>query len=1368
MTPSSSEKLSQEEHDKVFRERILPDHELERFSSLNRPKAIILAGQPGAGKGGLASAAQREFNNDILLVDTDEMRKFHPEVEHFRRDNPYGWHQDTHPDARLWSPELRNAAIEGRKNILIDTTLSDGKDAVSLIKELQSKGYDVEVRAVAAHQLESELGVDARFTNLLDEKGYGRYVQEDYRGNVYRVLPDNLNQVTSETNTHIRIYDREGVVWYDSRTDTRLPGQALEEARFARIQDPTVTQQLREGWEAQAKWHQELPEQVQNKPISDPQTQLRLLEQRAALKVQDGVITRSEGAATIDELTRAGAPPARTPLPEPFAPQAARLRGTAAGVALNVVAEAYVWNETRERAQVFQQTLHNQTAARDAYVQQGMQTTAGIAGTVAGSLTATAVGAGSGGTFLLVAGEGYLFSKAADHGMQWWQNDRIYSQTDEGVQWQFNGTQWIRDDLRADLVDDGRNALHQQDFSATPEQSRRLSYRAGVEAVEQALEKVPEPRDPFSQPANDADRGHLYTGPWTYDAGNGQWSRNFADEVDRNDLPVWSAHPDIADPKRAAQLSAQAIQTIDGNLKAGPAVIAARYQAGYQALGYEHVGAQPASIAAALDPNVLQASDGKHYQRDAQSAWSHDGQVASASRALELELTRDRLLPALEQHRQHLADMPQWQPPTPEQQDRDQLRRAYAGHGVNPNPETLDASYRAVQNTRTEHGLGPQNSSLTLAPDAQGQYSIHSPIQHLHRDADGAVRIAATTSTAEIDAALPSARPHQAAPEHRHTHATAEQRDAREQAQREANRQGLSQDDAQQAVHAAVVGASARWITPGYGAARAAVQEQDATQARREFAQDTPATQEVPQAATTAAAMTRDARDADATRLERERANTEQHREAERTARDLAQSDKAQAMDVDRPLVAPTNERDREPVPQTTAEPDTRTTTNDRQASPPAIETFRGQPQTVATTPERELSPEPERTTANLETTATPEHRIETTPVTAERESQDARSAATSSPATKLDPDALRLGDRGDAVELLQYRLDRQGYRGPEGERLPQTGQYGAETEHAVRQFQTMHGMAATGIADRDTRDAVDRALAAQRERERGEQGLPARSLSADSAQAHEIEAPVVLSHSAGMSMSSVRSRDDKPEHDIEPVARTEAPTAAAVMDPALAHRSAMRDDHNGGREQDRKQAHDPRASTEPHQPAPALMTQPGHSAHTMYTQALSLIERGDLVPAGTMTQEEKSRLAAGVVAQFLASDMFATRIDGIYASTHNAAGTGMPASLIPVQGDPTTAHCHRAGINVEQALQASLEQSSSIAQVATIAREEELTKQRQREQEQEQNGPTGPTMRIGARTLTPSQGPQGDGGGGGGAGGGGGGAGGGGGGGGG
>lgn len=165
---------------------------------------------------------------------------------------------------------------------------------------------------------------------------------------------------------------------------------------------------------------------------------------------------------------------------------------------------------------------------------------------------------------------------------------------------------------------------------------------------------------------------------------------------------------------------------------------------------------------------------------------------------------------------------------------------------------------------------------------------------------------------------------------------------------------------------------------------------------------------------------------------------------------------------------------------------------------------------------------------------------------------------------------------------------------------------------------------------------------------------------------------------------------------------------------------------------------------------SPPLLSDSSHPAHAMYTQALSQIELGGVVPSGLLTQEEKSLLAAGVVSQFLAEDKFATRVDALCASTHNAPG--MPATLIPVQGDPTTDYCRRAGINVEQSLQTSMEQSSTVAQTMVQAREQALAKEQAEEQaRQARQEAEGPVMRIGSRTLThgPQDGGSGDGGGG-------------------
>jgi hypothetical protein len=554
------------------------------------------------------------------------------------------------------------------------------------------------------------------------------------------------------------------------------------------------------------------------------------------------------------------------------------VRALGAGLAVEAAVTAYEWNETRQRAQVFLSTLDNERAAHDAYARQGAQTAGTAVGTVAGGLTATALGAGSGGTFLLVAGDAYLFGKAADRVVDLLEQGRIRTQKDgEGVQWEFNGRQWLRGDLRADLADDGRDMAQQQAFAALPDKARELSARASAVAVEQVLGRVPVPRDPFVQPAG----GSPDSGRWEYAADRGVWEREVVTAYDTNDRPSAIARVQ-ADPDVAARLNAQAMQVVEGNLRAGPAVIAAQYEIGHKARGYEQTvaGAQPPAVAKALDPDLLQASDGKHYRRDAEGAWMHGDIAAAPNRALELELGRERLLPALEQHRNQLAGMPTWQPPTPEQQDRDMLRHAYLDRGWNREalPEMFEASYLAVQRTRADTGVTAATTSLVLGQDANGQYSLESPIHHLRRDADGVVRIAAVTTPEDI----------------------------------------------------ALVRADVR-------------------------------------------------------------------------LRDRVEDAQPQAMPE-----------------QTLPRP------------------------TVAQAPR--------------------------------------------------DPHALRPGDQGDAVELLQYRLDRQGYRDAEGASIPQTGRYDAATEHAVRQFQAMHRLSATGIADAGTREAVDTALVAQRERERA--GSDVRDLS--------------------------------------------------------------------------------------------------------------------------------------------------------------------------------------------------------------------------------------------------------------------------------
>ncbi|MCF5973993.1 peptidoglycan-binding protein, partial [Xanthomonas perforans] len=805
----------------------------------------------------------------------------------------------------------------------------------------------------------------------------------------------------------------------DSRTDARMPGQAMEEARNARLKDPAFTEHLRDAWQKQVDWHRDLPEHAQAIPKSDPAVQAKLLEEHAKLRVSDVVASRMEGIATIDELVRPGAPPARVPVPEPEIPGLRRAGMTAGLAGLGVAATAYDASQTGERVGTLL-AQDNLTAARSEALHFAARGAGGWAG---GAAAAAVVGTSGAGPVALVVADGYLFSAAAEKAVTLWDNRQIYTQTDkQGVSWEFNGSQWLRQE-KADLQDDGADTPQKQGMFALPEKARELNYHASGEATEQALGKV-QPSNPYVQPSSEADAAHLYARDWRHDPASGQWSRMIADEVDRNDRPVWTVDP--ASPERNAALDQQAAQVVEANIARGPAAIAATYQAAHQRNGWDDFGPVPAAVQAALNPDSLQASDGRQYQRDTQGQWRHDGVAAEGNVPLELNATRERLQPALEQHAQALAQMPARQTPTPQQQDQANTEATYAAYGVAPNAQTAGAIQLAVQRTREANGIDAATSSLALERDATGQYSMDSPIQHLSRGADGVVRVAATTSTDEIHQALGQVQsvrqeqsPSTGAPELRIEAQSPQERDAYDQALREANRQGVSTQEAQQVASFAAMTVTAPRVDESQ-APQAAIEAQRDRDAAR-----APEGPVVAETATPAPVV-------------------------------VPAPLNAQVQEETRPVAKPAEPKP-EPIPQ--REP--QETQTPEVAAPPTAGAVQQKSEAVA----------PASASASAPSVGSPSS-APTSPT----------QATVPTPPSFQEVEGLRLGDRGQEVEFLQYRLQQVDARGPNGQAVPQDGHYGPETEHAVRQFQQDQGLPATGIASQELDAALSQAQHTRRE----------------------------------------------------------------------------------------------------------------------------------------------------------------------------------------------------------------------------------------------------------------------------------------------
>lgn len=610
-------RLSPKEHSARLRDVILPESRLDQVTSQPMPRAIVLAGQPGAGKGGLVTAVEFELSDDVVKVDPDELRGAHPDARLLRQQHPYTWAGHTHADASQWAKELRSAAVEGRRNLILDTTLGNSDSAVSLIRDLQANGYDVEIRGVVAHRLESELGVDARFSNSLDSRGFGRYVPEDVRRHVYEALPGNLDKVQADTGIQIRLYGREGAQVYDSHSDTRLPGAALEAEREARLKDPRITQVVRDGWRAQGRWHAEIGDTLHLNDKVSPPTAAAVFDERATLKVVEGITPNIQEARGIDHTIRV---------------RPNMVRGAVIGGAAASIIEAAT--EGTKIADLY--ARDNRTGADAALLDFGARSVGGWTGAAVGAKVGTLLGIESGpGAIITGIIGGGLGAWGGSEIVDWIEKYQINNQADStGRIWTFDPAHpekgWTHSDREiigtvgtlADRPIYGATTL----LTADADLTQQLNYQASSRAVGLRLSEPDQPINPFSIAGDASDTPSALPRSWERSPETGEWRREVVHQVLEHGIKNTTV--EVADATKAAQLDEAAQGIMAFNAARSSAAFAKQYEQAYTAQGWSQYGAIPDEVIWAQDhPDHVLASDGRRYQHRGDGEWLHDGRV---------------------------------------------------------------------------------------------------------------------------------------------------------------------------------------------------------------------------------------------------------------------------------------------------------------------------------------------------------------------------------------------------------------------------------------------------------------------------------------------------------------------------------------------------------------------------------------------------------------------------------------------------------------------------------------------------------------------------------------------------------------------
>ena len=215
---------------------------------VDQPTAVILGGQPGAGKGTIHAIANNRFKQNVIVINSDEYRPLHPDlVELIKDQENYG--KNTNEFAFEIADRLvKDLSAEGY-NLVIEKTLGNPIAAYKNNKLLLKRGYTVELAYISTPKDQSWRGVVERYEKALREGEPARYVPKEYHDKIVGSLVSSLDELyRSKDFSNIRIYDRKGQCLYDMSVTPQVNpapilGSVLEQTqelatyRTARIQD---------------------------------------------------------------------------------------------------------------------------------------------------------------------------------------------------------------------------------------------------------------------------------------------------------------------------------------------------------------------------------------------------------------------------------------------------------------------------------------------------------------------------------------------------------------------------------------------------------------------------------------------------------------------------------------------------------------------------------------------------------------------------------------------------------------------------------------------------------------------------------------------------------------------------------------------------------------------------------------------------------------------------------------------------------------------------------------------------------------------------------------------------------------------------
>lgn len=198
-------------------------------------EAYILGGQPGAGKTVIHNILNSKYEKNIISINADEYRIFHPNYEEIRK--TYG--EDSVNYTGKFSGEVTEKLIDKLSNegynLIVEGTLRDKNVPLNTERLLKQKGYVTELSVIVVKPEISYLSTKLRYERMYAIGEYARATPKENHDRVANIIPDNLHAIyISGGFNNITLYDRNQKCIYDKSITSEISPKEIISKVFSR------------------------------------------------------------------------------------------------------------------------------------------------------------------------------------------------------------------------------------------------------------------------------------------------------------------------------------------------------------------------------------------------------------------------------------------------------------------------------------------------------------------------------------------------------------------------------------------------------------------------------------------------------------------------------------------------------------------------------------------------------------------------------------------------------------------------------------------------------------------------------------------------------------------------------------------------------------------------------------------------------------------------------------------------------------------------------------------------------------------------------------------------------------------------------